>query len=129
MRLDLFALVFVIIASASLALADPPAAAPSQPAATSAPTSSPAAATPQAAPAAAAAKPPVDPREQRLLSQGFKPMTRNGEKLFCKRETQLGSRLSTVERCGTVDQLSDEIRVSRDQTDSVQRTQVNPSGH
>jgi hypothetical protein len=40
-------------------------------------------------------------QEQLLLSRGYKLEPRNGEKVFCRREQQIGSRLAEVKRCGT----------------------------
>jgi hypothetical protein len=41
----------------------------------------------------------------------------------------MGTRLSSVERCGTIDELTEEMRASRDLINGVQqRTQTNPTG-
>ncbi len=100
------------------AAADPPPPATTgatQPAA-------PASATQPAAKAATNSTPPVDEREQQLLSAGYRPQTHNGKKVFCKREGVLGSRTEMVMRCGTVDELARETRTSRDATEHGQRT-------
>jgi len=85
-----------------------------------------------AAPAASAteaAKPAVSPDEQRLLSQGYKPEMRNGQKIYCRREHVMGSRTDMAEHCGTVDQLKRSSQDARDQTDRAQRNLGNPGGH
>lgn len=134
--MSIVGLVCIGVAGFTLALADPPPAAqPAQPAASAnAPAATPAPATqtsaaspaPAAAPAAA---PAIDPREQRLLSLGYKPQMHKGEKVFCKREPILGSRTEVVTRCGTVEQLAAEGHLSREVTENSQRTQLNPTGH
>jgi len=60
---------------------------------------------------------------------GYRPQMHNGQKLFCKREDVMGSRIGGQMRCGTVDQLAAETRLSREATENAQRTQLNPSGH
>lgn len=147
MRFDVFALAFLGVGGLVLAAADPaPATQPERAAtpaavlsdsaspATSAATealaphaaSSPAASQP-AAPTAAAAALSAD--EQRLLNQGYRPQMRNGEKIYCRREAELGSRISSVQHCGTVTQLKTATQDGRDYTDKAQRTQNNPMGH
>jgi len=110
------------------------AATPAQPAAAqpapAANASTPASPPPATNSAAASDKPQIDPREQRLISMGYHAQMRHGEKLFCKREVDLGSRLaSTAEHCGTVEELAAQTRTSRDVTEKVQRTEFNPQGH
>lgn len=143
MRLIVSVLACVAVGGLSVALADPSApnspATPTTPAA-AATSAVPAAAAPAAAdttggtpahsanatatPAAA-----IDPREKHLLSQGYKPQMVKGEKVFCKREAVMGSRTETVSRCGTVDQLVSETRLSREATENSQRIQLPSSGH
>ena len=144
MRFAILALAFLGLGGLELAAADPepatPSAAPAAvvtdsaaPAASAAtkapppPAASPAAASQPAAPKATT--PALSADEQRLLSQGYKPQMRNGEKVYCRRETELGSRLGSVQRCGTVTQLKTATQNGRDYTDQVQRTQNNPMGH
>jgi len=67
--------------------------------------------------------------EKRLISEGYKPEIRNGEKVYCRRDDELGSRLGSQKRCATAQQWKISQQVSRDQTDAIQRTQVNPTGH
>ena len=141
MRFAIFALSFLGLGGVGLAAADPelatpsaaPAAviadspAPATSAATQAPppAASPAAASQPAAPKATAAA-ALSGDEQRLLSQGYKPYMRNGEKIYCRREAQLGSRISDVQHCGTVAQLTTATRNGKDYTEQAQRTQIIP---
>jgi hypothetical protein len=64
----------------------------------------------------------MDPREKQLLRMGFKPSMQHGQKVFCKREQQLGSRVEGTMLCGTVDQLQSQFRLSREVADQAQRT-------
>ena len=90
-----------------------------------------AAASPAAAPAGVPAASPsdADPREKLLLRMGFRPRMQNGQKLFCKREQQLGSRVEGTMFCGTVDHLVNEFRLSREAIDQTQRYGTNPQGN
>ena len=116
----------------SLALADPStpapaptATAPSAPAASSAPTAAAATPTP-AAPAkpqaAAAVTPAVDPEEKRLRAQGYRVQMRHGEKVFCRNEEVLGSRLGGKMTCGTAAQLKGVQDQAREAVERAQRT-------
>ena len=71
----------------------------------------------------------LDPAEKQLMALGYKPEMHHGEKLFCRRQPVLGSRIDAVVHCGTVAQLKDEIQSARRAADRVQRTEVNPAGH
>src|ERR1700704_3828169 len=135
MRFVVGALACMAVGGISLALADPSTTAspPSPPSAPSAP-SAPAAAAPtaQAAPAtpasttpapaahaASAAAPAQDNKpavivqgtpefdtvQKHFLAEGYKLEMRNGEKVFCRREEQLGSRLGGQKVCSTALQL------------------------
>jgi hypothetical protein len=53
----------------------------------------------------------------------------NGQKMFCKREMELGSRVEGTTHCGTVDKLSSEFQLSREAVDQTQRYGTNPQGH
>jgi hypothetical protein len=121
----------------SVALADPPAAptATSPAAATSASeatattSAQPAAATPNSAVAdgATPAQAPAPAAEtdvaleKRLTNSGYKPRTRNGTKVWCKREAELGSRLGGQEVCGTPDELRMNAQQHQDAVRSVQK--------
>ena len=142
MRFDILALAFLGLGSVALAnAADPaPATQPERAAApaptvtnsasvsTSAPTGvpKPPAASPAAGPAAAAE---LSTAEQRLINQGYKPQMRNGEKIYCRREAALGSRISASQHCGTVAQLSTTTQEGKDYLEKTQRNQLNPVGH
>jgi len=110
----------------SLALADPPAA------------SAPAASTP--APAAeapktdAAAKPAadMDQLEKHFRAEGYQVRMKDGEKLFCKREEVLGSRLSAGMKCATVEALKareDQDQQSAERAQRAARTGTLPGGN
>jgi hypothetical protein len=103
----------------ALAAGDPPAppATPAQDesaeqAPTAAPTtdSAPAAEKPTSATATAPATAPADADaeaarvEKRMHARGYTTRMRNGEKVFCKREEVLGSRLSGAVHCMTADE-------------------------
>jgi hypothetical protein len=114
-------------------LADPPAspaAAASQPApaATPAPASTtsqpatPAAPTAASSSAASTAKAATANEQQeaadekQLLVQGYTPEMRNGAKMWCKREQEIGSRLgSHVKTCGTATELALRQREAQQQ--------------
>ena len=107
----------------TVAVADPPP--PEQPSAPAAQAPS----APQSTPVASAvAKPAIDPDEKRLISQGYKPEMRNGEKVFCRREQTLGSRLGEAKHCATAEQLKVSHQETHDVMDKIQRTQKNPQG-
>jgi hypothetical protein len=126
-----------------LAFADPPA--PKVPAQTRSSadqktrddTTQPDSSTPAAAPtpavtaadSAPVAKPTATPsddskREALLLDQGYKPAMRNGEKVFCKRETPMGSRLPSALHCLTVAEAELIAKEGREATERIQRNTV-----
>jgi len=128
MRIAVGLLAVLSAGAVTLALADPPTdAAPATTAASTAP--APAATTDAAASRAAAEKAELDKDTQHFLAQGYKPEIRNGEQIYCKRETALGSRLTPVKNCGTIGQL----RLAEQKTQSgvfdAQRQQTNPTYH
>ena len=105
----------------SLVLADPAANAPAPtPAATPTTAAAPA--------AAAAAKPEVDPFEKHLMAEGYRPEMQNGDKVYCRKETPLGSRLGGVKSCGTAEQLKLREDQTKQGVDQAQRASVNPKG-
>jgi len=139
----------VCLAGVSLAQADPSQANAAQatPASTAAPSTTTTSATPPAPPAAspaapaqaataAAAKPAVvvestaetDALERHFLAEGYKLEMHNGEKLFCRREEELGSRLGSHKACGTVQQLAATEREAHAAYMRGQTQQNNPSG-
>ena len=158
MRFVVGALACMAVGGISLALADPSttASAPSPPSAPSAP-SAPAVAAPtaQAAPAtpasttpapaahaASAAAPAQDNKpavivqgtpefdtvQKHFLAEGYKLEMRNGEKVFCRREEQLGSRLGGQKVCSTALQLMVTERQAQASVDKSMMQQNNPSG-
>lgn len=116
MRLAVSLLTCITVSVLTPALADPPASA--KPAAAAATTPAPAtapAASPSSTPSASqpdavkssvdveAAK--MDQAEKHFLAEGYKIEMHNGEKYFCRREEQLGSRLGGEKHCSTGQQL------------------------
>ena len=108
----------------STALADPPTATDATPAAaapaasaTSAPAASPAAAAAKAAPA----KESDAALEKRLTNAGYKARMRNGTKVWCKREAELGSHLGGQEVCGTPEELRMVVQQNQDAAKSIQK--------
>lgn len=63
-------------------------------------------------------------REALLLDQGYKPAMRNGEKVFCKREIPMGSRLPTALHCLTVAEAELIAQEGRETTERIQRNTV-----
>jgi hypothetical protein len=119
------------IGAASGALADPPSGPPVQ-----SPAAQPAAATTTSATEAAAEKAPVtapqsaatasttaavDPEEKRLLAKGYRLQMRSGQKVFCRREQVIGSRLEGKLICGTAQDLAAGEEQARESVDRAQR--------
>ena len=147
MRFHILALAVLGVGSLALAVAAEPApatqperaAAPaavvsdSASAATSAAKEIPASApapSPATTPAAPkAATPELSPAESRLINLGYKPQMRNGEKVYCRREAPMGSRISSGQHCGTVAELEATTQVSREGLERSQRNTVNPMPH
>jgi len=141
MRFAVRVLACVGAGAVSLAVADPSTTAPDI---TTAPPAAPATAAtsttpraqaspaPSAAPTSAATapvKPVVDPEEKRLIAMGYKPEMRNGERVFCRREEALGSRLAAQKICGTEAELKAAQSQVREDVERAQRLPVNPMGH
>jgi hypothetical protein len=70
----------------------------------------------------------IDPREKMLKLKGYRLEMRNGEKMYCRSEEVLGSRLGGRKTCGTVDALLEREHMSRELAESAQRQQLNPTG-
>jgi hypothetical protein len=142
MRFAVRALACLGAGAIALAVADPPATVPattaapaaaSAPAATAAPTPGAQAgaapsATASSAATAPAVKAAVDPEEKRLIAMGYKPVMRNGEKVFCHLVEETGSRLGAKKECGTAKELEAARTMTREQVEQQQRIQANPSG-
>jgi hypothetical protein len=116
----------------SLAIAeDPPAPAASAPAA-SAPAAAPAApSTDTAKVAATAAAQEMDQLEKHFRSEGYVVRMKDGEKLFCKREEVLGSRLSAGMKCATAEALrvrEDQDQQAAERAQRAARTGTLPNG-
>ena len=115
------------VGAISLAIGDPsttgpapaekPADTQAAPAAAAAQTN-PAAAIPAATPAKPAA---LSPEEKRLIAQGYRPEMRHGEKVYCKTEEELGTRLGMIKHCGTPASLNDQHAVAREELQYLQR--------
>jgi hypothetical protein len=128
----------VAVGGLSVALADPPAPAASTPAAATqaapAASSNAPAATPAAAPAAASPTAAVtvtaqdDMMEKHFLSEGYKIEMHHGEKYFCRREEELGSRLGGQKYCSSVQQLAATEKEAQHSVDKSMMQQNNPSG-
>lgn len=131
--------VFGLLACAAMNLAladDPPAPAASTPASTAATPTPPAAAAPSAAQppdaaasAAAAAKAAqADAQEKHFVSEGYSVEMHHGEKMFCRREEELGSRLGAKKYCSTGEQLAETERQAQRAMDPSTWQKSNPSG-
>jgi hypothetical protein len=88
-----------------------------------------AAATVAVTPDAAPANPNISASDERmqeklLRAQGYKPSMRNGEKVFCRREIPLGSRLPTTLKCVTVAEAETMAKEGKETTEHLQRTMV-----
>jgi hypothetical protein len=143
MRLHLVLLACISVGSLTPAVASssPPAQPPAQPTTSAAtpdalapatqpasaqapPASTPAPAAQVAAAATAPAEPAVEPDVKRLLSQGYKPQMRHGERVYCRREPVLGSRLESAWWCGTVAQLKAWTHDAQEDIEKAQRVQT-----
>jgi len=78
-------------------------------AATSAPAPTPPAATPKQSipPVTVTSQTPLTPAEKEFVSRGYRPEIRNGQRYFCRRETQIGSRFE-IKNCNTIEALQAE---------------------
>jgi hypothetical protein len=146
MRLDILALAVLGVGRLALAVAaDPAPATPPERAAApatavtdsvssakSATTGVPAPAPSPATSAPAAPKgaaPELSAAENRLINLGYKPQMRNGEKIYCRREAPMGSRISSGQHCGTVAELATTTQEGREGLERTQRNTVNPMPH
>lgn len=59
-------------------------------------------------------KPELTHEEQLLVNKGYKVQVVNGEKIFCRREEVLGSRLGEKKVCGTASQFIQQGNNQRD---------------
>ena len=151
MRLAVCVLACVAASAMTPALADPEANAPSAtpaasaapaapaaaPAATPAAATTPVAAHPAASTAPAAGEHPaveidaaqMDQLEKHFVSEGYKVEMHNGEKIYCRREAPMGSRISSGQHCGTVAELASTTQEGREGLERTQRNTVSPMPH
>jgi len=131
MRIAVGLLACLGAAALTSALADP--STETAPAATAAP-ASPAAATPAPAADSAAAtqvitaKAELDRDTAHFVAEGYKPEMRNGTKVWCRREGELGSRLGGQKVCGTPQELNVVVRENQELVKKIQQTSIGPSG-
>jgi hypothetical protein len=127
--------VSLCVGALSQTLADEPPQPPAPAAVQSTPASSasPAAvSTPPTASAAKAESPnqgDVEAQTKRLRGQGYRPETRNGRLVYCRKETPLGSRFES-KICGTADELDKAALNSKELVETIQRqNSMNPRGN
>jgi len=53
---------------------------------------------------------------------------RHGDKMYCRNEDVLGSRVAGRKVCGTVEELETREQLSKEMLGNAQRQQLNPSG-
>ena len=132
MRIAVGLLACLAAGAVTTVLADPSTEAAPAPAAQAAPAAhaapAAAAATP-AAPAAPVAKPAIDKDAEHFMAEGYKPEMRRGQQVYCKTETELGSRVNRVKTCGTLEQLKLNENEARSNVSDMQRAQVGTSSH
>jgi hypothetical protein len=117
MRLVVGALV-VLAGAMTQAIADPPAAPQSS--------STEAAAPATAQTTSTTTKTSMSSEEENLRAQGYKPKMQNGQKVWCRSETPIGTRLSHGDTCASAEQIKARTQSGRDATDTAQRTMMNP---
>jgi hypothetical protein len=133
MRLVLAVLAVITVGSLGTAVADETSAPPESQAPATAP--APAAAAAPAAPAAPAAAAPAaaapaatakadagtDAKEKHLLAEGYKTEMHNGDKVFCRKEEILGSRLGGHKVCGSAVDLIAREAADKANTELTER--------
>ena len=134
MRIFVAALAALGAGAASLALADPSA---TPPATEAAPVTAPAPAAPAvpATPAAASTAAvqaskaqEIDPFEKHLMAEGYRPEMQGGEKMYCRKDAPLGSRLSGQKTCATAEQWKLREDQTKEGVSKAQHAAVNPKG-
>jgi len=70
----------------------------------------------------------IDPREKLLRLKGYRLEMRHGEKMYCRSEEVLGSRLAGRKVCGTVEEVENREHLSQEMVGNAQRVQLNPTG-
>ncbi len=122
----LLAILVLVAYAAEPAAANPPS---QTPAATPAPPAPPAAAAPAPATSTAAATVTRGPSPETLKKArkiGLFPRVRNGQTVYCKNETAIGSRIPT-EHCYASDALDDIIRNTQQTQDMMLRSGACPN--
>lgn len=136
MRFAVGVLITVGAGALSLAVADPtdnPPASTATPAA-QAPAAAPESAAQTPAPAQSAAAPSKSEdsraleREKHFLAEGYRIEMRHGEKVFCRREDTMGTRLGAQKVCSTAEQLTDTERQAQASVNRSSMQQNNPAG-
>jgi hypothetical protein len=139
MRLVACVLACVGAGGMALALADPPATpAPAASAASPSTQSAASVAAPAASAPAPTAQAPTSTvnveaereqqEEKHFLAEGYKLEMHNGEKMFCRREEQMGTRLGAQKFCSTAQQLEVTEREAKAAVQRGNTQQLNPSG-
>ncbi|HET7758114.1 MAG TPA: hypothetical protein VFK87_12735 [Steroidobacteraceae bacterium] len=82
-----------------------------------------------AAPATPAAPPALDFEEKHLLAEGYRVEIRHGQKMFCRREEVLGSRVEGQKFCGTAEQLKATESQAKEAVERTRHQQANPTQH
>ena len=114
MRLIVGLLACLTVGGISDALADPPAAA-----------TAPAVSASDSATAAAAAAAEAN----RMRAAGYKLEMQNGNKVWCRTESNTGTRLASKKTCLTPEQLAQSAQETQDRLRDGLNKQLNPSGH
>src|SRR5580698_9142733 len=131
MRLQAGLLTLMGIGAVSMALADPPTPAPTSEAQPASAAAGPAAA-PASPPTAAVITAPADDDllDRHLRSEGYKVEMHNGQKIYCRKEEVLGTRLGgNTKNCSTAEQLKITESQAHELLERTQRQQVSgPSG-
>lgn len=123
-RWALGVLVGCALGTGGVTFADPTSEASPPPAA---PPAAPAAAAPAASNPAPAAKPTsaagseLTQDEKHFVAQGYKLVTRNGQRLLCRREEVLGSRIGGGEFCSSAERLKLIEQQSQEATENIRK--------
>jgi hypothetical protein len=59
--------------------------------------------------------------EKRLLTAGYHPKIRNGVKVYCRREEELGTRLGAKEHCGSAADLKASVAATQEDMEALRR--------
>ncbi|HEY2809371.1 MAG TPA: hypothetical protein VGI91_11315 [Steroidobacteraceae bacterium] len=100
---------------AAAATASAPATAPAAPAASAAVSAAPAA-------AAAAAAPETSMMDKKMISRGYKPAMAGNDRVYCRKEDQIGTHLPPKKVCLTAQQAEQAEHDAKEITEQMQRT-------